>query len=111
MVFTMVKFYKIGIICGIIHQEYLKIRVKKVTIFNDIKLETFRYTKIRYFIYALTWFDSLKIVLSGRIRQFKKIILEGRGFRGGSDEKMRMWLGREIFVVGLPPLKELKDEY
>ena len=27
-----------------------------------------------------------------------------RGFRGGSDEKMRrMWLGREIVVAGLPP--------
>ena len=33
------------------------------------------------------------------------IIIEGRGFRGGSDEKMRrMWLGLEIDVVGLPPL-------
>ena len=29
---------------------------------------------------------------------------EERGFRGGSDKKMRrMWLGREIFVVCLPP--------
>ena len=43
--------------------------------------------------------------LSGRIRHLKKIILKGRGFRGGSDEKMRrMWLAREIVVVGLPPL-------
>ena len=41
-----------------------------------------------------------KIVLYGRIR-----ILKGRGFRGGSDEKMkRMWFGLEIDVVGLPPL-------
>ena len=32
------------------------------------------------------------------------IILELRGFRGGSDQKMRtMWLGLEIFVAGLPP--------
>ncbi len=31
--------------------------------------------------------------------------MKGRGFRGGSDEKMRtMWLGIEIVVVGLPPL-------
>jgi len=31
--------------------------------------------------------------------------LKGRGFRGGSDEKLRrMWLEREIVVVGLPPL-------
>ena len=35
----------------------------------------------------------------------KKIILKGRGFRGGSDEKMRrMWFGLGIDVVGLPPL-------
>ena len=32
-------------------------------------------------------------------------MMKGRGFRGGSDEKMRiMWLGLEIVVVGLPPL-------
>ena len=38
-------------------------------------------------------------------RTLKKIILKGRGFRGGSDEKMRrMWFGLEIEVVGLPPL-------
>ena len=35
-----IKFYKLGIICGILHQGYLKIRVKKVNIFKDIKLET-----------------------------------------------------------------------
>ena len=35
----------------------------------------------------------------------KKVILKGRGFQGGLDEKMRgMWLGHEIVVVGLPPL-------
>ena len=34
----------------------------------------------------------------------KNIILEGRGFRGGSDEKMkRMWLRLEIAVAGLLP--------
>ena len=33
------------------------------------------------------------------------MILKGRGFQGGSDEKIRrMWLGSEIVVVGLPPL-------
>ena len=32
-------------------------------------------------------------------------MIEGRGFRGGLDEKMRrMWLGRELGVAGLPPL-------
>ena len=31
--------------------------------------------------------------------------MKGRGFRGGADKKIRrMWLGREIVVVGLPPL-------
>ena len=31
--------------------------------------------------------------------------MEGRGFRGGSNEKMRkMWLGLEINVAGFPPL-------
>ena len=35
----------------------------------------------------------------------KKIILKGREFRCGSDEKMMgMWFGLEIDVVGLPPL-------
>ena len=30
------------------------------------------------------------------------MIIKGRGFRGGSDEKMRrMWLGLEIVVAGL----------
>ena len=57
-----------------------------------------------YFIYALTWPDSLKIILFGSIKHLKKIILKGRGFRGGLDEKMkRMWLGREIVVTSSPP--------
>jgi len=44
-----------------------------------------------------------KFILSDKT--LEKIALEGRGFRGGSDEKMkRMWLGLEIVVVGLPPL-------
>ena len=31
--------------------------------------------------------------------------MEGREFLDGSDEKFwRMWLGRELFVAGLPPL-------
>ena len=43
--------------------------------------------------------------LFSRIGHLKKIILKGRGFRGGSDEKMRrMWFGIEIDVVGHPPL-------
>ena len=43
--------------------------------------------------------------LFSRIGHLEKIILKERGFRGGSDEKMRrMWFGLEIDVVGLPPL-------
>ena len=43
--------------------------------------------------------------LFSRIGHLKKIMLKGRGFRCGSDEKMmRMWFGIEIDVVGLPPL-------
>jgi len=43
--------------------------------------------------------------LFSRIGHLKEMILKGRGFRCGSDEKMmRMWFGLEIDVVGLPPL-------
>ena len=49
--------------------------------------------------------------LFSRIGHLKKIILKGRGFRCGSDEKiMRMWFGLEIDVVGLPPLAELPPD-
>ena len=42
----------------------------------------------------------------------KKIILKGRRFRGGTDEKMRrMWFGLEIDVVGLPPLLQFKFDF
>ena len=37
--------------------------------------------------------------------------MKGRGFLGGSDEKMRrMWFGLEIGVVGLPPLAAVNAE-
>ena len=53
-----------------------------------------------------TTFIFLKNVFIFKDR--KKIISKGRGFRGGSDEKMRrMWFGLEIDVVGLPSLLEL----
>jgi len=46
--------------------------------------------------------------LFSRIGHLKKIILKGRGFLGGLDEKMRrMWFGLDIDVVGLPPLASL----
>ena len=58
-----------------------------------------------YFIYALTSPYLKKMNLFSRIGHLEKIILKGRGFWGGSDEKMRrMWFGLEIDVVGLPPL-------
>ena len=87
-------------------------RVRKVNIFKDIELEIFNSIetffdsqKFDILFLPIMWPDSLKIVFSGRIRHFKKIILKGKGFRGGSDEKMRrMWFGLEIDVVGLPPL-------
>ena len=101
-----IKFYKLGIICGILHQEYLKMGVKKLNIFKDIKLEIFTAIETFFSVYKNVIFNSCpNVVLSGRIRHFKKIILKGRGFRGGSDQKIRrMWLGREIVMVGLPPL-------
>ena len=62
------------------------------------------YWKIQYFIYALRSPDFQKIFLFARIGHLKKIIFKGRGFRCGSDEKMRrMWLGLGIVVVALPP--------
>ena len=42
--------------------------------------------------------------------QLRKIILEGRGIWDGSDEKMmKMWLGRETVMVGLPPIASLLE--
>ena len=49
--------------------------------------------------------------LYGRIRHLKKKVFRGREFRGGSDEKMRkMWLGRDIVVVNLPPLVQYHNK-
>ena len=80
-------------------------RIKKWTFLKALNLKILIQLKFFFWftkIYALTRLDSLKIVW--RIRHLIKIILKGRGFRGGSDEKMRrMWLGREIVVAGLPP--------
>ena len=44
-------------------------------------------------LFALMWPHFRKIFSSSRIGHIKKNIFVGRGFRGGSDEKMRrMWL-------------------
>ena len=59
MVFTIIKkilkFYKLRIICGILDQEYLKMHVKIVNIFKDIKLENFN--SIETFFFDLQKFD------------------------------------------------------
>jgi len=75
------KFYKLGIICGILHQEYLKMSVKKVNNLKDIKLEIFNSIEtfffdlqkfdISFMPYNVAWFFKNN-VLSGRIRHFKK---------------------------------------
>ena len=50
---------------------------------------------------------SLKKIYLPKLETLKHIIIEGPGFRGSSDEKMRrLWLGREIVLVGLPPLHD-----
>ena len=68
-------FSNLEIICGILHLEYLKIHFKNVKT-----------------LYSKTF--SIETI---------EIILEGRGFRGSSEEKMRkMWLGLEIVVADLP---------
>ena len=43
------KFYKLVIICGILHQKYLKMRVKKVNIFKDIEFKNFNLIEINFF--------------------------------------------------------------
>ena len=88
------------IICCILREEGLF-----GSIFSQIQN---LYEKIQYFIYSLMWTDFQKIFLSSRIGQLKKIFFKGRGFWGGSDEKMRrIWLGLGIAVVGLHPLTNL----
>ena len=114
-------FYKqLGIICGILHLDYLKMRVKKVNIFQDIALKNFISIESIFFnlqkfniSFMLYRYPILKkIVLSWRIEHFTKIIFEGRVFRAGSDEKMRsMRLGLEIAVAGLPLPVEYGHEY
>jgi len=84
------KFYELVIICGILHQEYLKMRVKKVNIFKDIKLQNFNSILTFFSIHKNSIFhlfpseaQFLKIILSGRIKHFKKNNIKGRGFQGG----------------------------
>ena len=95
------KFYKLGIICGILHQEYQKMHEIKVNACGDIKRENFNSIEIFFldlknsilhFCPNMAWFLKKNRFISGRIKHLK--IIEGRGFRGGLNEKMRrMWLG------------------
>ena len=63
------------------------------------------FEKIHNFIFAPTSPDFQKKYFYLQGLDFKKNILERRGFRGGSDEKIRrMWLGLNVVVVGFPPL-------
>ena len=78
---------------------------------QDIELENINLIETFFSIYKNSIFHImpvvrfLKIVLFRRFRHLKKKMLKGRGSRGGKDEKIkRMWLGREIVVVGLTPL-------
>ena len=62
MVFTIIKkkdlkFYNLEIICGILRQEYLKMRVNKVNIFKDIELKNFNSIETIFF-------DLLKFSIS-----------------------------------------------
>jgi len=43
------KFYKLGIICGILYLDYLKMRVRKVNIFQDIALKNLNSIEGIYF--------------------------------------------------------------
>ena len=44
------KFYKLRIICGILCQEYLKMLVKIVDIFKDIKLENLNSSEFFFYL-------------------------------------------------------------
>ena len=67
----------------------------------------YRETTIKniFFSKKKTWIYHSYFICNFKDRTLKKILLKGRGFRCGSDEKlMRMCFGLEIDVVALPPL-------
>ena len=82
---------------------------KKVNIFKDIELKKFNSIEYFFLIYKNSIFflcpDVTRFFFILKDETLKKIISEGRGFRGGSDKKMRrMWLGVEIDGACLPSL-------
>ena len=62
-----------GISCGILHQEYLKMLVKKVNIFKDIKLENFHSIEIFFSNYKNSIYH-----LCPNMARFFKNSLSGR---------------------------------
>ena len=85
---------------------------KNVNIFKYIKLKHFNLINKNSKFYLAQF-------LYGRIRHFKKIILKGRGFQGGSDEKMRTvartrnfcgWPSspRQLVILSDPEFKNIK---
>ena len=46
------KFYKLGINCGILHLDYQKMRVKKVNIFQDINTEKLKFYWKYFFLFT-----------------------------------------------------------
>ena len=78
-------FYELGIIYGILHQEYLKMPVKKVNTFNSIEFFFSIYKNLIFHLCLNMAKFFKKIVLSGRIRHLKK----------NNIERTRRWLGLE----------------
>ena len=99
-------------ICGILHRNIWKCAYKRWTFSRTLHLKTLMFNSIIFSIYKNSIFylcpdvtRFLKQVLSSRTRHLRIIILEGRGFRGGSDEKMRrMWLGLTLLWLAFLPL-------
>ena len=82
-----------GIICGILHLEYLKMRVKKVKMFHDIELENFNSIETIFF----SIYKNLIFHLCPNLTRFlKKIYLGGLYTKKNSIRtRISRWLGRE----------------
>ena len=87
------------------HTAVLQLSYREIFIFLNIPSNdltgSFNLKNFNYFICSLTWPDSYRIVLSGRIRHLKNIIGRTRIFEVartrklgecGSDDKLLWWL-------------------
>ena len=76
-------------------------RVNKVNIYKDIELENLNSIET---IFINLWKSNISHQRGPFLKE--QFYLGGlKGFRGGSDEKMRrMWLGLEIVMASLSPL-------